>query len=100
MVLYVQDKVTLKASTKKTTVNKKVVLSGTAQPADARLEGADQRKVGSTWKTIATVPISASGTFKYTWTPKKKGTYVLRAYVGGQSLVFDGWSPSVTVIVK
>ncbi len=94
------DKVTFKASTKKTTVGKKVVLSGTAQPADADLKAQLQQKVGSTWKTIATVPISASGAFKYTWTPKKKGAYVLRAYVGGQSLVFDGWSPSVTIAVK
>ena len=100
VVIYVQDKVTFKASTKKTTVGKKVVLSGTAQPADAGSKAQVQQKVGSTWKTIATVPVSASGAFKYTWTPKKKGTYVLRAYVGGQTLVFDGWSSSVTVVVK
>ena len=100
VIIYVLDKVTFKASTKKTTVGKKVVLSGTAQPADAGSKAQVQQKVGSTWKTIATVPISASGAFKYTWTPKKKGTYVLRAYVGGQSLVFPGSSSSVTIAVK
>jgi len=100
VVIYVSDKVTFKASTKKTTVGKKVVLSGTAQPADAGSKAQVQQKVGSVWKTIATVPVTSSGAFKYTWTPKKKGTYVLRAYVGGQTLVFDGWSPSVTIAVK
>jgi hypothetical protein len=100
VVLYVQDKVTLKASTKKTTVNKKVVLSGTAAPADPGSKAKIQRKVGSTWKTIATVPVTGAGAFKYTWTPKAKGTYVLRAYVDGQSLVFPGSSSSVTVVVK
>jgi hypothetical protein len=100
VLMIVQDKVTLKASTKKATVNKKVVLSGTAQPADPGSKAQIQRKVGSTWKTIATVPITGAGAFKYTWTPKAKGTYVLRAYVEGQTLVFPGSSSSVTVVVK
>ncbi len=100
VVIYVQDKVTLKSSTKKTTVGKKVVLSGTANPADDGSKALIQRRVGAAWKTIATVAIAADGRFRYTWTPKAKGTYVLRAYVGEQSLVFAGTSGSVTIVVK
>ena len=100
VVLFIDAKVTLAASTKKTTVGRKVVLSGTAEPVDAGAKAVIQRKVGSTWKTVATGAISSSGAFKVTWTPKAKGTYVLRAYVGDQSQVFAGTSSSVTVIVK
>jgi hypothetical protein len=99
-VIRVQDKVTLKASAKKTTVGKKIVLSGTAEPAGPGSKAQLQQKVGSIWVTIATVPVSASGAFTYRWTPKMKGTYVLRAYVEGQTLVFPGSSSSVTIAVK
>jgi hypothetical protein len=100
VVLFVDAKVTLAASSKKTTVGKKVVLSGTAEPVDAGAKAVIQRKVGSTWKTVATGAISSSGAFKVTWTPKAKGTYLLRAYVGDQSQVFAGSSGTITLIVK
>jgi hypothetical protein len=100
VVLFLHAKVTLKASTKKVAVGKKVVLSGVAEPVDSGARTLIQRKVGSSWKTIATAAVSSSGAFKYTWTPKAKGTYVLRAWVDGQTLVFSGDSPSVTVVVK
>lgn len=101
VAIYLLDKVTLKASATKTTVGKKVTLSGKADPVEAGSRALIQRKVGSTWKTLATVPINTTtGAFVFGWKPTAKGTYVLRAYVGDQSLVFPGSSSSVTVIVK
>ncbi len=100
VVLYVHAKVTIKASTKKTTVGKKVLISGTAGPVDPGAKVQIQRKVGSTWKTLTSVTVNSTGAYSYAWKPTAKGSYVLRAYVGGQSLVFDGSSSSVTVVVK
>ena len=100
VVLFIDAKVTLAASTKKTTVGKKVALAGTAEPVDAGAKAVIQRKVGSTWKSVATGAISSSGAFKVTWIPKAKGTYVLRAYVGDQSQVFAGASSTITIVVK
>ncbi len=44
--------------------------------------------------------MSGSGAFSYAWKPTAKGTYVLRAWVDGNSLVFEGNSSSVTIAVK
>lgn len=100
VVLFVDAHVTMKSSAKKTTVGKKVVLSGIAEPLDSGSRVVIQRKSGSSWKTVATVAASASGAWKYTWKPTAKGTYVLRAWVDDQTHVFSGNSSSVTIAVK
>jgi len=101
MVIYVDVAVTLKASTRSTTLGKKVVLTGRARPADPGSKVVIQRKVGAAWKTIASGSIARSnGAFSVGWTPKAKGTYVLRAFVGDQSLVFPGTSPMLTIVVR
>jgi len=101
MVIYVEVAVSLRASAKSTTLGKKVVLTGRARPADPGSKVVIQRKVGSTWKTIASGPIARStGAFSIGWAPKAKGTYVIRASVGNQSLVFPGMSSIVTIVVR
>jgi hypothetical protein len=101
VVVYVHVAVTLRASTKAAAPGAKVVLAGTARPADPGSKVTIQRKVGTTWKTIANVSIAAStGAYSIGWRPKAAGTYVLRAFVGDQSLVFPGTSSSVTVVVR
>ena len=101
IVIYVDVAVTLKASTRSTTLGKKVVLTGRARPADPGSKVVIQRKVGAAWKTIASGSIARSnGAFSVGWTPKAKGTYVLRAFVGDQSLVFPGTSPMLTIVVR
>lgn len=100
VVIFVRTKVTMRASTKSTTVGKKVTFSGTARPADASTEVIIQRKVGSAWKKVASGPISGGGTFKVAWTPKAKGTYVLRAWVSGGAVLYPGTSSTITIVVK
>ena len=100
IVLFVRAKVTLKASTKKVALGKKVVLSGVAEPLASGQKVYIQRKSGSSWKTVATVTASASGAFSYAWKPTAKGTYVLRAWADGNDDVFSGNSGTVTVAVK
>ena len=99
--LFVRTAVTMRASTKATTVGKKVTLSGTARPTDAASEIVIQRKVGSTWTKIASGPIAASGgTFTVVWTPRTKGSYVLRAGASGGSALYAGTSTTTTIVVK
>jgi hypothetical protein len=101
VLVHLDVAVSLRASTKSTTVGKKVTLSGRARPTDPGSRVAIQRKVGPTWKTIASGRIAESnGTFSIAWTPKAKGTYVIRAFVEDQSLVFPGASSMVTIVVR
>ena len=101
VVVYVHVAVTLRASAKTAAVGARVTLTGKARPADPGSKVVIQRKVGGTWKAIATGAIAAStGSYSVGWRPKTAGTYVLRAFVDDQSLVFPGASSSVTVVVR
>jgi hypothetical protein len=40
------------------------------------------------------------GTFKVTWAPNAKGTYVLRAWASGGSIICAGASAPITIVVK
>jgi hypothetical protein len=100
VVLFVHARVTLKASAKKVGLGQRVVLSGVARPLESGQKVAIQRKVGASWKTIATVRVSPSGSFSYAWRPSARCTYVLRARVGGNAYVLSGTSSSVTIVVR
>jgi hypothetical protein len=101
VLIHLDVAVSLRASTKSTTLGKKVVLAGRARPADPGSKVVIQRKVGATWKTVAGGRIAESnGTFAIGWTPRAKGTYVIRAFVEDQSLVFPGVSSMVTIVVR
>jgi hypothetical protein len=99
-LIYLRTAVTMRTSTKSTTVGRKVTLSGTIKPAGISTRVTIERKVGSAWKTLATGAISGSGAFKVAWTPKAKGSYVLRAWVGGGGDLYPGTSSSITIVVK
>lgn len=101
-LLIVDAAVTLKTSTKTARLGTKVTLSGTAAPAYPGAKVLIQRKTGATWKTVLTAPVK-SGKFTASWTPKAKGTWVLRAHLPAQSvqsIVFDGDSKTLTITVK
>ena len=101
VLIHLDVAVSLRASTRSTTIGKRVTLTGRARPTDPGSRVAIQRKVGATWKTIASGRIAESnGTFAIGWTPKAKGSYVIRAFVEDQSLVFPGVSSMVTIVVR
>ncbi len=101
VLIHLDVAVSLKASAKSTTLGTKVTLTGRARPTDPGSRVEIQRKVGAIWKTIASGPISRStGAFSIAWKPKAKGTYVIRAFVEDQSLVFPGVSSIVTIVVR
>jgi hypothetical protein len=101
VVVYVRVSVTLRASTKAAAIGAKVTLTGRARPADPGSKVVIQRKVGDAWKPVATGSISSStGAYTVGWRPKAAGTYVLRALVGDQALVFPGASSSLSIVVR
>jgi hypothetical protein len=99
-LVYVKTAVAMRASTKSTTVGRKVILTGVVKPGGVSSSVRIERKVSGAWKALATGTISSTGAFTVTWTPKAKGSYTVRAWVGGGGDLYPGTSAVITIVVK
>jgi len=56
---------------------------------------------GGQWTPITNVPVSADGSFNYTWTPNAAGAYVIRVhYLGLPGQYFEAWTNGQSIQVE
>lgn len=97
----VKPGVTLSLLHSKSKKGQPVYFSGRYSPASGGVALLLQRKVGTTWGTIATVTTRDDGTYSGRWVPRQVGTYYLRAVRPATATLGAGVAPVRTVgIVK
>lgn len=77
-VVSVTPVVSLSLSATRTAVGRAVVLSGAVAPAHGGQLVDVQRYVSGAWRTLASVRLSAAGSYRYVLTPRSRGTWTLR----------------------
>lgn len=91
--------VTVKASTTRPKVDKKIKISGTAKPGRAGVKVTLQRKVGSRWVAVTSAKTAASGAYAFS-RAFKRGTWTLRVSVAGGAANAGATSAGIKLTVR
>ena len=99
VVVGVAAKTKLQASKKSVAKGTSVTLTAEVRPHNAGHEVAFQRSSGSSWKTLKTVTLPATGKAKWAYKPGRTGLVRLRARYLGSGVALASNSKSLTIDV-
>jgi hypothetical protein len=98
-VIYVRPAIKLITSATRASAGTRVVLSGTVKPTLTGRLVVLQARSGTTWRTIASVRLSSTSTFRLPWSATR-GVNALRGYMTTGSGLVAGYSNTVAIAIS